>query len=71
MPKEQLALEESLVHAVAENGNQTRVLLAGVEEGIHARMDQMDTKLDRLLEHHEKAPPPTREGDLELMARGQ
>ena len=71
VPKEQLALEESLVHAVAENGNLTRVQLAGVEEGIHARMDQMDTKLDRTLEHHEKAQPPAQEGDLELMARVQ
>ena len=35
---EQLAIEATTAYAVAEDGNQTRVQLAGVEEGIHARM---------------------------------
>ena len=56
---------------LAENGNQTRVQLAGVEGSMHTRMDEMEKKLDKVLGCHEKAPPPSQEGDLELMARVQ
>ena len=45
--------------------------LAGAEEGIHARMDDMEKKLDKVLDYHEKADPKSQEGDLELMARVQ
>ena len=71
VPPEQLALEAAIAHAVGEDGNQTRVQLAGVEEGIHARVDDMEKKLDKVLDYHEKAPPKSQEGDLELMARVQ
>lgn len=68
---EQLALEDTIAHAVTEDGNQTRVQLAGVEEGMHARMGDMEKKSDMVLDYHEKAPPKSQEGDLELMARVQ
>ena len=71
VPPEQLALEAAIAHAVGEDGNQTRVQLAGVEEGIHARVDDMEKKLGKVLDYHEKAPPKSQEGDLELMARVQ
>ena len=57
---EQLALEATVAHAVGEDGNQTRVQLAGVEEGIQARMDDMEKKLDKVLNYHEKAPRKVR-----------
>ena len=40
VPKEQLALEDSITHAVAKDGNETRVQLQSVEEGVHERHDE-------------------------------
>ena len=68
VPREQLALQEEVVHAVQEDGNQTRVQLEGVEEGLHGRLDEMEYRLGKLLEYHEEAPP-SKPGDLQLMAR--
>ena len=34
-------------------------------------MHDIDKKLDKVLDYHEKAPPKSQEGDLELMARLQ
>ena len=50
VPKESLALEKAMTHAVQEDGNRTRVQLENVEESIHARHDHQDRKLDKLLE---------------------
>ena len=41
VPKDQLALEKAVTHAVQEDGNKTRVQLANVEESIHGRMDEL------------------------------
>ena len=68
VPREQLALQEEVVHAVQEDGNQTRVQLEGVEEGLHERLDSMETSLGKLLDYHDTAPP-SNPGDLQLMAR--
>ena len=68
VPAEQLAME-AVGNVVAEDGNETRVQLSVVEEGIHARIDAMSSRLDRVLDHSE--PPPSQSDDLELMARLQ
>ena len=48
VPKDQLALEKAMKHAVEEDGNKTRVHLENVEENIHGRHDQHDRKMDEL-----------------------
>jgi len=68
VPAEQLALE-AVGNVVAEDGNETRVQLSVVEEGIHTRIDAMSSRLDRVLDCAE--PPPSQAGDLQLMARLQ
>ena len=68
VPAEQLAME-AVGNVVAEDGNETRVQLSVVEEGIHTRIDAMSSRLDRVLDYSE--PPHSQSGDLELMARLQ
>jgi len=68
VPAEQLAMEV-VGNAVAEDGNETRVPLSVVEEGIHTRIDAMSSRLDRVLDCAE--PPPSQAGDLQVMARLQ
>ena len=40
VPEVQLALVEAITHAVAKDGNETRVQLQSMEEGIHERHDE-------------------------------
>ena len=79
VPQEQAALHAAVQHAVAEDGNETRVQLAGVEEGLHAHLDDISQRLDAL-QSHSQAPTtpaahcvrsPTTPGDTQLMARVQ
>ena len=67
---EQLALEATVVHAVADDGNETRVQLSMVEEGIHTRMDAIVAAMASTPAHCSE-PPKGQAGDLELMARLQ
>jgi len=67
---EQLALEATVVHAVADDGNETRVQLSMVEEGIHTRMDAIVDAMASTPAHCSE-PPKGQAGDLELMARLQ
>ena len=48
VPTEQLALESAIAHAVANDGNETRVQLASVEDGMHERFDGLDDKFEAL-----------------------
>ena len=45
VPKVQLALEASLQHAIAADGNETRVQLADAEEHLHQRHDETQQQL--------------------------
>jgi hypothetical protein len=45
VPREQLALKQCLKHAVADDGNKTRMKLDKVEDCIHARSDAQDGEL--------------------------
>ena len=40
VPKEQLVLEKAITHAVRKEGNETRVALQHVDEGLHDRHDE-------------------------------
>ena len=40
VPKEQLALEKAITHVVRKEGNETRVALQHVDEGLHNRHDE-------------------------------
>ena len=72
VPQEQLALQASLEQAVEEDGNQTRLQLTSVEEGLHAHLDDISQRLDAVLQQN---PPATSAlaapGDVRLMARVQ
>ena len=72
VPQEQLALQAALEQAVEEDGNQTRLQLTSVEEGLHARLDDISQRVDALRQQN---PPATSAlaspGDLQLMARVQ
>ena len=72
VPQEQLALQAALEQAVEEDGNQTRLQLTSVEEGLHARLDDISQRVDALGQQN---PPATSAlaapGDLQLMARVQ
>ena len=79
VPQEQAALHAAVQHAVAEDGNDTRVQLAGVEEGLRAHLDDISQLLDALQSRSQAATPPaahcmrspTTPGDTQLMARVQ
>ena len=51
VPREQLALEEAITHAVAKDGNETRVQLQSVEESLHERHDQQHALLREIRAH--------------------
>ena len=68
VPAEQLAVE-AVGNVVTQDGNQTRVQLSVVDEGLHTRFDAIDIRLNRALESAE--PPPSQAGDLQVMARLQ
>ena len=72
VPQEQLALQAALEQAVEEDGNQTRLQSTSVEEGLHARLDDISQRVDALRQQN---PPATSAlaspGDLQLMARVQ
>ena len=68
VPAEQLAVE-AVGNVVTQDGNQTRVQLSVVDEGLHTRLDAIDSRLNRALESAE--PPPSQAGDLQVMARLQ
>jgi hypothetical protein len=51
VPREQLALEEAITHAVAKDGNETRVQLQSVEESLHERHDQQHALLGEIRAH--------------------
>jgi len=68
VPAEQLAVE-AVGNVIAEDGNQTRVQLSVVDEGLHTRLDAIDSRLNRVLDCAE--PPPSQAGDLQVMARLQ
>ena len=72
VPQEQLALQASLERAIEEDGNQTRVQLTSVEEGLHARLDDISQRLDALRQPNAAATSAlAAPGDLQLMARVQ
>ena len=72
VPPEQIALQTAVQHLVSVDGNETRVHLASVEEGLHVRLDDISQRLDALQVHSPaSAPSPTPPGDLQLMARVQ
>ena len=62
IPKEQLALEKAMKHAVQEDGNKTRVQLEAVEDGLHARHDHQDHKLDKQAHKLDKIEGLVRKG---------
>jgi len=66
---EQLAAVEAVGDVVADDGNETRVQLSVVDEGLHTRLDAIDSRLNRVLDCAE--PPPSQAGDLQVMARLQ
>ena len=51
VPKEQLALEEAITNAVAKDGNETRVHLQSVVEGLHQRHDEQQATLCEIRAH--------------------
>ena len=53
---------------VVKDGNETRVQLEDVNNGLHDRTDVLESGVKRLMEYREKAPPATAPGDLQLMA---
>jgi len=72
VPPEQIALQAAVQHSVSEDGNETRVQLASVEDGLHVRLDDISQRLDALLTHNPAAVPTrTSPGELQLMARVQ
>ena len=72
VPQEQLALQASLEQAVEEDGNQTRLQLTSVEEGLHAHLDDISQRLDALRQPNAAATSAlAAPGDLQLMARVQ
>ena len=54
VPKDQLALEKAVTHAVQEDGNKTRVQLANVEESIHGRMDELHNDVQDIQKSNEE-----------------
>ena len=54
VPKEQLALEEAIANAVAADGNETRVQLQVVEEGLHERLDKQEADLREIRAHQQQ-----------------
>ena len=75
VPKEQLALQKAMTHAVQEDGNKTRVQLEHVEDGLHEALSEMraemraiEAKTDKIIEYHEKVPPSNPD-DLALMEK--
>ena len=72
VPQEQLALQASWEQAVEEDGNQTRLQLTSVEEGLHAHLDDISQRLDALRQPNAAATSAlAAPGDLQLMARVQ
>ena len=69
MPEDQRALHNNLAQAVQAEGNAVCGQLEATENGLHDRMDDMGARLERLLEYHEREPPPAPPDDLQLMAR--
>ena len=51
VPEVQLALVEAITHAVAKDGNETRVQLQSMEEGIHERHDEHQATLCEIRTH--------------------
>ena len=51
VPKEQLALEKAITHVIAADGNETRVQLQRVEEGLHERHDEGQALLQEIRAH--------------------
>ena len=71
VPKEQLALEGAIAHTVAKDGNETRVRLASVEDGVHERFDGLDDKLEALrreVQHNMQPRPDQLQMMVELSA---
>ena len=72
VPQEQLALQASWEQAVEEDGNQTRLQLTSVEEGLRAHLDDISQRLDALRQPNAAATSAlAAPGDLQLMARVQ
>ena len=68
VPKEQLALEEAIANAVAADGNETRVQLQNVEEGLHERLDKQEADL-REIRAHQKRESEDQKAILEKKAK--
>ena len=69
VPEGQRALHDNLAQAVQAEGNAVCAQLEAAEEGLHERLDEMGARLERLLEYHEREPPPVPPDDLQLMAQ--
>ena len=68
VPEGQLALRDHLKHTVCDEGNTVRVQLEAAEERLHARLNDLDDRMGRLLAYHDQEPPPSQMGELKLMA---
>jgi len=51
VPKEQLALEDAITHAIKKDGNESRVQLQRMEEGMHERHDEQQAALHQIRSH--------------------
>ena len=69
VPEGQRALHDNLLQTVQAEGNLVCSHLEAAEEGLHERLDEMGARLERLLEYHEREPPPVPPDDLQLMAQ--
>ena len=54
VPPEQQALQVATDNAVAKDGNETRVQLQGVEEGLHERFDKQEADIRKIRAHQQK-----------------
>ena len=54
VPPEQQALQAATDNAVAKDGNETRVQLQGVEEGLHERLDKQEADLREIRAHQQQ-----------------
>ena len=68
-PEGQAALAQNINQHTQVAAERVADCVERAEHGLHARFDGLKAEVKRLLEYHEKAPPSTAPGDLQLMAR--
>ena len=51
VPETQLALEESIQNGIEADGNETRVQMQNMEEGLYRRLDELQTSLAHKVEN--------------------